>query len=155
MLDYTKIEDPLGDEFGLLVRKVIKLWQRTAQRCLDEFNITPSQMELMAAIVHLSISKIEPTQIALSMETNIDPMTTSTILRNLQRKGLITRKESKNDTRARIVELTEEGGIIFTQAVKKVKLLYDHVTNEEFDKKQFTMRLQSIYENLSKIYNHL
>lgn len=155
MLDYTKIEDPLGDEFGLLVRKVIKLWQRTAQRCLDEFNITPSQMELMAAIVHLSISKIEPTQIALSMETNIDPMTTSTILRNLQRKGLITRKESKNDTRARIVELTEEGGIIFVQAVKKVKLLYDHVTNEEFDKKQFTMRLQSIYENLSKIYNHL
>lgn len=155
MLDYTKIEDPLGDEFGLLVRKVIKLWQRTAQRCLDEFNITPSQMELMGAIVHLSISKIEPTQIALSMETNIDPMTTSTILRNLQRKGLITRKESKNDTRARIVELTEEGGIIFTQAVKKVKLLYDHVTNEEFDKKQFTMRLQSIYENLSKIYNHL
>lgn len=155
MLDYTKIEDPFGDDFGSLVRKVIKLWQRTAQKCLDEFNLTPSQMELMAAIVHLTIHKVEPTQIALSLETNIDPMTTSTILRNLQKKGLITRKESKNDTRARIVELTEEGEIIFTHAVKKVKKLYDQMTNEDFDRERLRKRFQTIYENLNEIYNQL
>ena len=78
-------------------------------------------MELLGAIYHMSIQQIEATQIILSQETEIDPMTTSTILRNLERKGLISRRESTTDTRARIVEATEAGNDLFTKAIIKVK----------------------------------
>jgi DNA-binding MarR family transcriptional regulator len=57
------------------------------------------------------------TQIVLSAHTKIDPMTTSTVLRTLQKKGFIKRQEHLTDTRAKMVELTEEGKTIIKQAV--------------------------------------
>lgn len=155
MLDYSKIEDPFGDDLGLTVRKVMKLWQRITQKCLDEFGLTSSQTELLGAIIHLNINDIEVTQIALSQETNIDPMTTSTILRNMQKKGLITRKESQTDTRARIVEITEHGYDVFQKAVKKIKDLYGKMSFHDMEKEELKLRLMKLYETLNKLNEQL
>ena len=107
------------EDVGYLIWRVSKFWQRGKHRLLDEFGLTASQMELLGAIYHMSRQNIEATQIIL--ETDIDPMTTSTILRNLQKKGLISRRESQTDTRARIVEVTPAGVDLFSKAVAKVK----------------------------------
>lgn len=109
------------DNIGYLIWRIYKYWQKMQQKVLDEFDLTGSQMELLGAISYAKANEIETTQIVLSQETEIDPMTTSTLLRNMEKKGLISRRESETDTRARIVELTDEGLDIFTRAVSKVK----------------------------------
>lgn len=116
----SKSTDPNND-ISFLIWRIMKYWQRGRQRLLDEFGITGSQMGLLSAICYMSEYKMEVTQIILSQETEIDPMTTSTILRNLQKKGLISRRESTTDTRARIVEVTNEGTALFLRAKAKIE----------------------------------
>ena len=66
----------------------------------------------------------------LSDHTKIDPMTTSTVLRTLQRKGLLERREHSTDTRAKTVALTKSGEQVTRLAVKTV---------EKFDLDFFTI----------------
>lgn len=119
-INFREIDVP-DEDIGYLIWRIYKIWQRGKLRILDEFNLTGPQLELLGAVYHMSNSKIEITQIALSQVTDIDPMTTSTILRNLQKKDLIDRKESKTDTRVKLVEITEKGSLIFERAISKVK----------------------------------
>ena len=144
-------ELPKGDEVSHLARKVLKLWQRVIHRCVEDLNITVPQLELLGAIVTLQCDNIETTQVALSQETGIDPMTTSTIIRNLQKKKLISRKESKTDTRARIVELTDEGSQIISKAATRIKSLHDQITSNGVDKNIIKEQLTILYNNLSNI----
>jgi DNA-binding MarR family transcriptional regulator len=71
--------------------------------------LTHSQFVLLASIYWLSLDNQNVTQILLSNHTKIDPMTTSTVLRTLQTKGLITRQEHETDTQAKTIGLTETG----------------------------------------------
>ena len=109
------------DEIEYLIWTIFKYLQRAKHKLLEEYGITTSQLELLGAIYHISRHDIEVTQILLSQKTGIDPMTTSTILRTLQKKGLINRHESKTDTRARIVEVTDAGSELFEKATVKIK----------------------------------
>jgi len=134
-------------EISYLIWQISKYWQRGKLKVLDEFGITVSQLEVLGAIKHMTKEKEEVTQILLSQKTTIDPMTISTIIRNLERKGLINREESKTDTRARRVELTKEGNKIFNKAVTKVKkgqeLLYANIDKEAL-KEQLTLLLNEL-----------
>ena len=155
MTDLCKFKDPFDDEIGPLIRKVLKLWQRIGHKHLGGLGLTISQLEIMGAIVALKCEDKEVTQIALSHETNIDPMTTSTILRNLQKKGLITRKESETDTRARAVELTEAGEKILIEAGEKINILYKKLGSDRMDKKRVKIKLTALYRKLNNLYNEL
>lgn len=140
------------EDIGYLIWQVTKFWQRGKHRTLDEFGLTGSQMEILGAIYHLTKEQKDITQILLSQETNIDPMTTSTILRNLQKKGLIERKESETDTRARIVELTDAGAELFYKAIEKVKIIQDQLfanVDVETLKKHLKILLREL-ENYNK-----
>lgn len=109
------------EDIGYLIWRISKFWQRGKHRALDEFGLTGPQMEILGAIYHFTKSGKSVTQIMLSQETDVDPMTTSTILRNLQKKGYVNRRESQTDTRARIVEITDSGIEAFAKAIDKVK----------------------------------
>ena len=143
------------DDIEYLIWKIFKYWQRGKQKLLEEFGLTGSQLELLGAIYNMSKHDIEVTQILLSQKTEIDPMITSTILRNLQKKGLINRYESKTDTRARIVEVTESGSELFEKATVKIKegraLLLKNIDCEAL-KIHLKILLQAMNQ-LSKIIN--
>jgi DNA-binding MarR family transcriptional regulator len=94
----------------------------------------------MASIHWLTLHHQEVTQIVLSSHTKIDPMTTSTVLRTLQTKGFVTRREHDTDTRAKTVILTEAGKKIVKKAIVAV---------EKFDRKFF-----SILGNRTHKFNH-
>jgi MarR family transcriptional regulator, organic hydroperoxide resistance regulator len=85
---------------------------------------------LLASIHWLVLHGKEVTQIVLSNHTKIDPMTTSTVLRTLQKKCLVQRQEHLTDTRAKTVGLTEEGIIMVKKAI---------VTVEKFDNDFFSL----------------
>lgn len=141
-------------EARMLIRKIMKLWRRSLNKRIEEFNITAPQLELMGAILYLKSEGVETTQIALSQESDTDPMTTSTIIRNMEKKGLVTRKESKTDTRARIVDLTSEGYDIVSKATKKIVDLHNEITTDELDKLLVTKHLKILYENLINLENN-
>lgn len=139
-----------NDDIGYLIWRVTKFWQRGKHKILDEFGLTSPQLELLGAIYHMSKREIEATQIVLSQETDIDPMTTSTVLRNLQKKGLINRRESTTDTRARIVEMTETGSVLFTKAIIKLKES-QNILFENIDKEALTIQLQHLLQEMDKL----
>lgn len=145
----NKLGNP-NEDVGYLIWRVTKYWQRGKHKLLDEFGLTSSQMELLGAIYHMSCEKREATQIILSQETDIDPMTTSTILRNLEKKELISRRESTTDTRARIVEVTEAGAELFCKAVVKVKEGQDTLF-ENIDKDALKAQLQLLLKEMDRL----
>lgn len=112
---------PDENDISYLLWNIMRLWQRIRQKHLDKYNTTVSQMELLGGVYYLNQMEEEVTQILLSQQTGIDPMTTSTILRNLEKKGLVVRKPSKTDTRARMVELTQKGEETLFAVVKEMK----------------------------------
>jgi DNA-binding MarR family transcriptional regulator len=128
--DNTFSVEKSEDSTGFLLWQVTNLWQREIKKALEQYDLTHSQFVLMASIHWLTLHKKEVTQVVLSSHTKIDPMTTSTVLRTLQKKGLLQRQEHATDTRAKTVALTEDGIKIIKQAVKTV---------ENFDKEFFNI----------------
>jgi DNA-binding MarR family transcriptional regulator len=113
--------DKAEDSSGFLLWQVTNLWQREIKKALEKHGLTHSQFVLLASIHWLTLSKHDVTQILLSLHTKIDPMTTSTVLRTLQTKGMIKRQEHQTDTRAKTVSLTDKGIRTVVQAVKTVE----------------------------------
>lgn len=122
------------DSSGFLLWQVTNLWQREIKKALEPYSLTHSQFVLMASIHWLTLHKHDVTQVLLSSHTNIDPMTTSTVLRTLQTKGLLQRQEHATDTRAKTVGLTDEGKKIIKQAVKTVEA-FDRLFFEKLGQK--------------------
>lgn len=142
-------EDPYED-MGFLFWQTIKSWQRAKNKMLEEFKITPSQMEVLSAIYYLQQKKEEEiTQIAISNLTSIDPMTTSSVLKILEKKELINRESSSSDTRARKVSLTSEGNNLLIKALTKVKNSTSHIF-DVVDKKALNKELRILLNILNK-----
>jgi DNA-binding MarR family transcriptional regulator len=119
--DNTFSFEKAEDSSGFLLWQVTNLWQREIKKALEKYGLTHSQYVLMASIHWLTLNNQDVTQILLSSHTKIDPMTTSTVLRTLQTKGLLKRQEHATDTRAKTVVLTDNGKKIIKQAVKTVE----------------------------------
>lgn len=119
--DNTFSVEKAEDSSGFLLWQVTNLWQREIKKALEPYNLTHSQFVLMASTHWLSLQGNEVTQILLSSHSKIDPMTTSTVLRTLQQKGFLQRHEHLTDTRAKTVELTEEGRELIKKAVVTVE----------------------------------
>ena len=122
--------DKAEDSSGFLLWQVTNLWQREIRKALEKFDLTHSQFVLLASTHWLSLQNQDVTQVVLSSHTKIDPMTTSTVLRTLQNKGLLKRQEHSKDTRAKSVALTDEGKKIIKNAVVAV---------EKFDEEFFSV----------------
>jgi len=106
---------------GFLLWQVTTSWQRGIKKILHTINITHPQFVLLASLLWLSKQKESVTQIDLSLHSKIDPMTTSTVIRILQRKKLVERQEHHTDTRAKSITLTATGLKITRQAIKLIE----------------------------------
>lgn len=134
-----------------LMWKVTKLLTKKKKMILDEFELTCSQYDILAALDQSSMhdDSGEVIQINLSEKTQIDPMTTSTILRNLQKKRLIKRERGLINTRTVEVELTPEGKELYNKAQNKIeKMRYE--LYQSVDEKQFTSILLILTDRLNK-----
>jgi DNA-binding MarR family transcriptional regulator len=103
---------------GFLIWQVSMVWQRKLKTGLDTIGITHAQFLLLAALQYLGTQKSIVSQQDLAKHCRIDKMMTSKILRTLQKKGLLTRKKNKMDTRAKTLTLSEEGESSLAKAFK-------------------------------------
>lgn len=139
--------DKAEESTGFLLWQVTNLWQREIKKALEKYELTHSQFVLLASIHWLTLDKQSVTQILLSNHTKIDPMTTSTVLRTLQSKGLLERQEHEKDTRAKTVGLTELGLKNIKQAIKTVELFDKLFFNSLGDKtREFNLELTTLLD---------
>jgi len=143
------LEDPIF-KMDILVWRVIKLLMKSKRHTLEKFGLTCSQFDILSAIDYYSNIKTEIIQTNLSEKAEIDPMTTSTILRNLERKGLIRRNRGTVNTRIVIVELTDDGYELLEKAALQIKLSNKIIYNE-IDKSWLTSQLMRLSDKLNKL----
>ncbi len=148
-MEFVKMK---GSNMDSLINYVFKLWMRSKKQILDEFGLTGSQYEVLSAIYHLGNFRREIIQIDLSEETGIDPMTTSTILRNLEKNNLITRVRGTVNTRVIYIELTDKGKSIYSMASSKMLLCCNNLYRN-IDEKNFTAQLLVLSNELNKLNN--
>lgn len=135
-------------KMDILVWRIIKLLIKNKKQTLDGFGLTSSQFDILSAINYFSKTRTEIIQINLSEKANIDPMTTSTILRNLEKKGLITRRRNTINTRTVLVELTSEGSDILAQATIQIRQVSKKIY-ENLDEEWLTLQLMKISDKLN------
>lgn len=147
-----EINKDLPSKMDLLVYQVIKLWMKHKKHVLDKFGLTSSQFEVLSAIYYFTNTKKEIIQIDISEKTGIDPMTTSTILRNLEKKGLITRMRGIENTRIVIVSITKEGLDLYNKAFVNLRKVNETLYNK-VDKKNLSAQLLILSDELNKLNN--
>lgn len=132
---------------GYLLWQLTMLWQRKIKRGLDKIEITHTQFVLLASLAWLAKINEIVTQIDIANHSKTDRMMVSKVLRTLQTKGYITRKEHATDTRAKTIALTPAGQKLLQEALKIVeKIDLDFFSVLEAD-------LPSFNANMIKILN--
>lgn len=133
-----------------LMWDVTKLLFKRKRAILDRFALTCSQFEILAAINQLDRDHKEIIQINLSEKTHIDPMTTSTVLRNLQKRGLIRRERGLVNTRTVEVKLTPSGKKLYNTAQLEIDKMREDIY-QNIDQKAFSMQLLKLSNKLNEL----
>lgn len=100
--------------------RVFSSWQREKNKLIAQLDLTSPQMTVLTSIYWLIQNKESTIQTKIADAANMDRMTTSTVLRTLQKKDLVLRKEHHTDTRAKAVALTPRGIDVTIKALKTV-----------------------------------
>ena len=109
------------DSPGYLLGQLTTLWQRKLKRVLDPLDLTQTQFVLLAALAWLSKENDAVTQIDIANQGNADRMMVSKVLRTLEEKRFLTRKEHKTDTRAKTISLTSSGSAVLQKALTAIE----------------------------------
>jgi len=110
-----------GDSPGYLLGQLTMLWQRKQKKVLDPLDLTQTQFALLAALGWLSKTRDNITQIEIANQTNADRMMVSKVLRTLEDKGFLTRKDHEMDTRAKTIRLTRDGEKVLQKALIEIE----------------------------------
>ncbi|HCO67264.1 MAG TPA: MarR family transcriptional regulator [Dysgonomonas sp.] len=132
-----------------LMWRVTKQLTKKKKMILDEFELTCSQYDILTAIDYFSNNKSEVIQVNLSERAQIDPMTTSTVLRNLQKRNLIKRERGLINTRTVEVSLTQKGRELYNEAQQKIEKMRADIY-QNLDQQQLTSQLLILSDKLNK-----
>jgi MarR family transcriptional regulator for hemolysin len=96
------------DSFGSLLSRAARQWRRAADRGLRPFDLTEATW---LPLVHIARAPAPPRQKDLAASMSLDGSSVVRLLDNLEKAGLIQRKEGE-DRRAKITTLTPRGKAI-------------------------------------------
>lgn len=143
-------EEP-EESAGFVLWQVFMLWQRTINAALSDLDLTHAQFVALAATGWLTRKDSLATQTDIANHAKIDKMMTSKLVRSLEEKGLVRRAEHETDTRAKTVELTEEGVSVLKKALKRVhKADADLFAPLGTDVERFAEDLRTIFSQQNK-----
>ncbi|MBF0762026.1 MarR family transcriptional regulator [Dysgonomonas mossii] len=141
----------LSSEFEKIVLKFGKIIIKNRKKILNQFDLSFTQFEILTAIFDSSNKGEDLIQIRLSDITLIDAMTVSTVLRCLQKKGLVKRERDEINTRILKITLSEQGELIYNQIIcelEKVRINF----HKGFDKILLLKLRLKLEQSLSKYY---
>lgn len=97
------------DAFGALLSRAARQWRRAADLRLQPFDLTEATW---LPLVHIARAPAAPRQKDLAASMSLDGSSVVRLLDNLEKAGLILRKEGPDDRRAKIIFLTARGRAI-------------------------------------------
>ncbi|MFI9509494.1 MarR family winged helix-turn-helix transcriptional regulator [Nocardia sp. NPDC052566] len=107
---------------GLLLWQVTNRWQAAQRAALAPFDLTHVQFVLLASLTYLAARRDDPVmQRDLADHAATDPMMTSQVLRTLEQKGLLERRDHPDDRRAKAIVPTESGAALANRAIVAVE----------------------------------
>jgi DNA-binding MarR family transcriptional regulator len=110
---------------GFLLWHVTLRWQRAVTAALAPLDLTHVQFVLLACAWWLTEQGKTPTQVELATEAGTDIKMTSQVLKTLENKGLLERRPSTTDTRAKTVHPTRTGRALAHRAIGEVEAVDD------------------------------
>lgn len=133
------------DSPGFLLWKVTNLWQREIRKILKPHKLTHTQFVLLASMYWHHINGDEITQSVLSKKTHVDPMTTSSVIKALEGKKIVTRKKSVQDAREFRLSITKGGLLLIQRCLPIVEQFDDSFfAFSKKDLKSFTVTLNQL-----------
>lgn len=106
---------------GFLLWRVTLAWQRAMRAALAPHDLTHVQFVLLASLWWLETHSGAPSQQRLAQQAGTDPMMTSQVLRKLADRGLLDREVDPDDSRARLLRLTDSGRALVRVALADVE----------------------------------
>ncbi len=94
---------------GFRLWRLALAWQRQINRELKDLELTHVQFMALSGIDCLCQGDSCVSQAALAQHTGSDVMTTSSVVRTLERRDLVRRDQHPTDARARSLHLTPQG----------------------------------------------
>ncbi|QBS40958.1 MarR family winged helix-turn-helix transcriptional regulator [Nocardia sp. CS682] len=110
-----------GESPGLLLWQVTNRWQAAQRAALAPFELTHVQFVLLTSLTYLAVAGDPVMQRDLAAQAATDPMMTSQVLRVLEQKGLVERRDHPSDRRAKSLVPTEAGAALANRAVVAVQ----------------------------------
>jgi len=96
-------------------------WQQAIARALEPHGLTHVQFFLLGSLLWYGKHGKSPKQRELARASGLDPMMTSQVVRALEQRGLVTRREDPDDSRAWRLALTAAGKKAATEAAGAVR----------------------------------
>ena len=106
---------------GFLLWQVAHSWQRKAGEALSGAGLTYMQFVLLARLGWLARDREDITQVQLAEFCKIDPMMVSQVIRLMEKKNLVARREHPADTRAKCLSITKRGAQVLKKALPIVE----------------------------------
>lgn len=154
-MNHEQDPDKTEDNLGFLLWHTNMIWQRKLNRALSDVDLTHTQFAMLSALNSLLKNSKAITQKAIAKRTNTDTMMVSKVLRKLEKKGLVERKEHKTDTRAKCVFLTTKGIGNYQKALKIVISANQAFFCNLSDENSFRRDLQKIVQADKILKKHI
>ncbi|OHV40548.1 MULTISPECIES: MarR family winged helix-turn-helix transcriptional regulator [Pseudofrankia] len=106
---------------GFLLWHATLRWQRAIATALAPLGLTHVQFVLLASVWWLNGQGERPNQLAVAAYAGTDVKMTSQVLRTLERNGLVERATDPDDTRAKLLRVTAQGGELAPRAVATIE----------------------------------
>jgi MarR family transcriptional regulator for hemolysin len=149
---HTKSEEaaPRVDRkaFGYMIHDLARLLRRRFDAAAQHYGLTLPQWRVIGQLsLHDGIS-----QVALAGLTDTDPMTVSGLVERLETKGLVVRVADPDDSRAKIVKITDKAQAMVVEMKRLADSVYAEVFEGISDAERATALtvLQQMGANLSK-----
>ena len=137
IMTQTPMHNPILDSrIGRMLYVVHDLWRHTRRwqdQASSERGLTIPQFRAIANLCSTDGIK----QSELAERTDTDPMTVSGIIERLEAKGYVRREPDPNDSRAKLVFVTDVGRELVTevraQAVAREPLIFEGISDAEYE----------------------
>lgn len=122
---FKKPQESIGLQFWKLHTK----WQKRITMALSQHKITHTQFVILASIIWFQEQATKPSQADISKVTDIEKMTLSKAIAQLEKLSFVKRVKNEYDTRSISVSLTEKGTNLIPILLKTVEEIDTEIFN--------------------------
>ncbi|MGO9933056.1 MAG: MarR family winged helix-turn-helix transcriptional regulator [Steroidobacteraceae bacterium] len=142
-------KSPLLCRPGFLIRRLHQLHCSLFHEETRDFRITPVQYSLMTALAARGELELN----TLSREIGLERTSVAEVVPRLQNRGLVQRRRSPHDKRAKLVRLTRRGRTLVYRMAHAVQRAHDRTLDklEKSEQHWFLLQLIKLVEANSEI----